>query len=88
MPGNGKNTGRIGSAATNQDNPMKPLTSNDAAFLAACSAVFDRTTKALPPAIAGSLLHSRLPAHHDWAPTALPFFNSGDTAEFGTCGPG
>lgn len=52
---------------------MKPLTSNDAAFLAVCSAVFDRTTKALPPAIAGSLLHSRLPVHNDWAPTELWF---------------
>ena len=60
---------------------MKPLTSNDAALLAVCSTVFDRTTKVLPPAIAGSLLHSRLPAHHDWVPTGLPFCKSGDTAE-------
>ena len=59
MPGNGMNTGRIGSAAINQDNPMKPLTSNDAAFLAVCSTVLDRTTEALPPAIAGPRAASR-----------------------------
>ena len=52
---------------------MKPLTSNDAAFLAVCSAVFDRITKALPPAIADSLLRSKAPAHHTWAPTELWF---------------